>query len=482
MDDTKRLGRRRLLRLSSAGIAASLAGCSGSGGDDTTESPDGDGGTDQTTQTATQTENPSDPIHVLTDYNTEAWQKRWEDELVPGFKQETGNEVDVEYSGFQGKGEQRLQTLIQAGDAPEIFHAAITQMGGLALGGRLASVNGVNEYTAEQNGGLIAPIPAYQGTELVAVTALYANITHNYRADVYDQLSLSKPGTWSAWLDNLESIAEDSDIEARGIAVPGQKVGQGQAFFRSLLRANDASVFGWGDDDETVLSFPEEKVVETLEYVQQLGEYSPDPSSISWGPSLKFYAGGRVVHMSSVSPWGAGVAYAAGVDSIAKNTEIFASPKNDGTSPPDRGLTQYDGAGILSDSSRPEAAKEFHKYMFANPDRTAKNLLTDPMRWLSPFPDIFENDTYTNADIFQAYDGHLLKLMKEMRDEQLPQLDNRDVPRGPVSWYVFRAPILPEMLNQVLVVGDSPQKAYDDAAEKFETRIQEAKEKLPIDV
>jgi len=79
--DNKKLTRRQILGSSGVGTAGFLAGCLGTGG----------GGGDEA-------------IHVLTDYNTDAWKTRWEDEIVPEFEEDTGHSVDIEYFGAVQQG------------------------------------------------------------------------------------------------------------------------------------------------------------------------------------------------------------------------------------------------------------------------------------------------------------------------------------------------------------------------------------------
>lgn len=63
-----------------------------------------------------------DELHVLTDLSSDEWQEYWNDELVPGFEEEHDLSVDLEYTGLDEVGRQRLATLMQAQDQPAIVY------------------------------------------------------------------------------------------------------------------------------------------------------------------------------------------------------------------------------------------------------------------------------------------------------------------------------------------------------------------------
>ena len=104
--------RRRVLQGTGAGAAAMLAGCLGGGGGDGNGGNGGNGGGG-----ADPTELPD--VFMLTDYNNEPWQGKWED-LSGSFTEETDIGVNIEYSGMSGQQENRLATLIQSGNPPDV--------------------------------------------------------------------------------------------------------------------------------------------------------------------------------------------------------------------------------------------------------------------------------------------------------------------------------------------------------------------------
>lgn len=462
------MNRRKLLRLSGAGIATLAAGCTDGGG--------GGGDTPGGTQTANKNQ-----VHMLTDYNTEAWQQRWDEELIPGFTEETGIPVNAEYIGFQGTGEQRLQSLIQSGSTPEMFYGALTQQGQLINQDIALQVNDVIEAFEEIHGELIAKQTlGFGDTHYLVPHGVYAGGTFNYRQDIYDQLSLDGPPTsWDELLTYAEAIDKDGSIEARGYGVPGQKTGKAGSEFNIQLRTNDAYIFRWKNESEGVAEiwFPENEVVETLEYMNQLAQYSPDPTNMGWSNTISYWAGDRIGQVTMQNGWVAGVAAKSGADNIAKNTQVAKMPTSGGgDSEVDRGWLLADGTTVL-DGDNPGGAKQLLEYAYGTTERAVGNHLIEPMRFIPFAESILESDQYQDSDIFQKYDGHLFDLKMKTYEEIFPTLGNRELARTPATNYVNRFFTLSEMVNQVLTGSETPQSAYQWARGKLEEQLEEGQKK-----
>jgi hypothetical protein len=76
------LNRRDILRATTGGLAALLAGCG-------SQLPA------QQTPPTQQTPVEQPDVSILTDYNTEAWQTRWEQTVVPAVEANTGVALNV---------------------------------------------------------------------------------------------------------------------------------------------------------------------------------------------------------------------------------------------------------------------------------------------------------------------------------------------------------------------------------------------------
>lgn len=454
--------------MSGAGAATLAAGCLnfGGGGNGT-----GTGGANEK------------PVRMLTDYNTDAWKNRWEDELIPPFTDQTGIPVNPEYTGFQGNGEQRLQTLIQSGNTPEMFYGSLTQQGQLINQDLALQVNDVIETFEETHGDLLAKHTLGFGDRLYLVPhGIYAGGTFNYRSDIYEQLSIDGPPTsWNELLTYAETIDKDGDIKARGYGLPGQKTGKAGSEFNIQLRTNDAYLFRWKNKSERVAEvwFPEKEVVETLEYMDQLAQYSPDPTNMGWGTTISYWVGNRIAQATMQNGWVAGVAARSGADTIAKSTEVAKMPTSGGGgSEIDRGWLLADGTTVL-DGDNPGGAKQFLEYAYGNLDRAVKSHHIEPMRFIPFAESILTSDQYKSADIFQKYDGHLFDLKMKTYEEIFPTLGNQEkIPSTPATNYVNRFFTLSEMLNRVVAANESPQSAYTWARDQLEKQLKEGQQKV----
>lgn len=463
------LTRRRALQLTGAGTAGMLAGCLGNG-----DEP-GENGEDPNDE--------ADPeVHILTDFSNEPWQNYWEDELVPSWEEQRPDvPLNVEYAGFQGTGEQRLATLMQAGDPPEFYHATLSEMGDLINQGQTMPVNDVVEDLEDIWGGevlfkdTITPI----GDEVHSIPhGVYIGGTFNYRGDIYEELGLEVPETWDELVENARAIDEAEQFDERGFAVPAVPAGKSGSDFSNWLYNSGGWVWEYANNggDEVQLWFDEEHVIPALEHIQELSQYSPDPSGVDWASTIQMWAGGRIGQCLMNNAWLAGPAYMAGAEEIAFNTELAMIPKREGADPLQRGWVLVNGTPLIRGSSNPEGAKDFKRYMYGE-ERHIEVSLMEPMRFLPPFESIMEADAYRNADIFQVEDGIFLE-KNEQAMELTSVLDSEEysgveTPSTPETLYAGTFNIDAEMTNQVIVEGRDVQDAYEDAADRFETRLQE---------
>lgn len=460
-----------MLALSGTGAAAGLAGCFG-GGSDTPEP----GGTPR---------DPANlpPVHVFTDYNNKAWQNKWEDEIQQNFKEETGVKLNVEYAGFQGGSEQRLATLIQSGDPPDLYSSTFTTVADLWASGRLQQANQLNSEITTEVGEITAkPFEDAEGKTYMTPHGYYTSVLV-YRQDVYDKLGLSVPKTFDELRANAKAIDQSDEVKARGMEVPGQKVGQSRELFLVLYANMGKSLFRWKSDakEEAEVWFPKEPAIEVLNYIKDLAQYSPDPTSMSWGPALKAWAGGQLAQMYHVNAWAAGVAVGVS-EQLGLSTKVAPLPLR-GISKEESLLTEPapDGWMRFKNGSNSPGAAALLKYLYGDSvDRTAHMYETEPMRFLPVYGDIIDSDAYTNLDYFQQYPEHLEENRKIQNEISANYLGNNPekVPETGPTLYAGRFYYIAEMMNQVLAANIAPEEAYDEARQKAKQRLKEGKEKL----
>ncbi|MFC6941497.1 ABC transporter substrate-binding protein [Salinirubellus sp. GCM10025818] len=501
-EEEQMFSRRRWLALTGAGSIAGLAGCvggDGGGGGDGGDGGNGDGGGGDggdggggstSDGGGSGTPDPAElpPVHVLTDYNNEAWQTQWEDELVPGFTDETGIEVEMEYSGMSGSQENRLATLIQSGDPPGMNTSTFDQVADLWASDQLAEVTEVVDQVQSVSGELISS-PLTQDDKLWQVSHGYYTSVFHYRQDVYDELGLEVPDSIEGMIENARVI-DESDLDIRGYGLAGQKTGKAQDEFHVFLNNMGTSAIGlrWKDGEvggELEVHYPEEEVTQLLEYFQELAQYSPDPTGIGWSASLGDWAGGRFAQQYNLNMWPAGVAASAEVDQIAKNTGVAPLPRWKEGGIDKSNNWQYnptpDGHHVFANSENPVGTKKFLQYVYGDEiSRTAELYEAEPTRFLPNYEDVIGSDTYQNFDYWEDYPSHLEGLeycQNTIVEDYYGNVPESNFTTSPVALYVERFFFPAEMINMV-VTGSSPQEAYEYGLGKLEQRFQEGMERF----
>lgn len=488
VDDEWSVTRRRALALAGAGAAGGLAGCVGGGGDDNGGDGGGDGGNGGGGGDGNGGGGSGEPIHVLTDYNNEAWQKKWEKSLIPTFTEETGNEVKIEYSGFSGSQENRLANLVQAGDPPAFNTSTFEQVGDLWASDQLEDVGDVVAAAEETSGDLVSK-PYHDGDSYWEMPhGAYAG-TFIYREDVYEELGLEVPTSFQGVLENARVI-DESDLDIRGYGLAGSKVGKAQDEFQTYLANMGVQEIRFKDrekQEEVEVWFPEEEIVTLLEFFKELSQYSPDPTSIGWGTSLRNWVGGQFAQQYNLNMWPGGVAAGAGVDKIAKNTGVAPMPlwEEGGISKEDSYLSNptVDGHHVFSQADNTEGGKEFLKWLYADDQKRAANMYeTEPTRFLPAYGDVIGTDAFQNYSMWEDYPG-LLKKLERVSNEIVPNyydnIEGSSVLAGhPIGVYYYRFFFQAEMVNQVVTDTSTPQEAYQFGLKQSKKRVEEGRQNM----
>lgn len=485
------LPRRRFIQASSAGIASLAAGCTGgdgdqqAGGDQQTTARETAPGTATDQQATTRDPTPEQrtetplsergTVHLITDYSNDLWQNRWENEILPGFNEEYGVDVDLEFVATSTKGDQRVITLLQANDPPTMYTSTFGQVGRPLNQGQVRPVNDAVEQLTENLGESYFPSSIrIQGDAYFMPRGSY-NGTLVYRRDLYDELSLEEPETWEDLLANVKAVDDNTDVT--GIELPATR---SKSAFGRLIRGAGTAEVRWKTDEKRVpeIWLEEDATMEALEFGDQLAEYSNDPGSLTYENSIRQWISGRNGHAPHLNMWVGGVAYRTN-EEIGLGTDVSVFPKQASADPPDRGAISPEGGSIFKNSVNPEGGEQLFVYMHRTPDRAASTLTNEPMRFIPSHERVVESDTYQSADFFQVDDGYFLdRNMKIINDIQ-PQLNNTDVIpyTHPASMFVTANVWDQEMLIDVVSAGQSPKQAYDRGLGRAETRLREGLEK-----
>lgn len=443
--------RRQILRGTGIGAAGLLAGCLGGGGED--------------------------ELHIMTDYTGDAWENHW-DTLISEFDNDIS--INKEEVGFQGTGEQRLASLMQAQNPPEMFHGTITEVGDLVNTGRTQPVDDVVDDLEEEWGQMsfrntISPI---DGETHMVPHGVYGGGTLNYRADLYERLGLEEPETWSELIENVRAI-DEADITAagedvRGFALPAQPTGKSASDFSNWLYNAGGDVWQPNSDD-LELWMDEDHVMAVFDLLQELAQYSPDPSGLNWQETIQNWAAGRLGHCIMNNAWLCGPTHRAGQTDLALATEQTLVPMREGAEPIQRGWVLADGTPIISGSSNPGDAEDFARHMYGSEYGVATSLV-EPMRFMPPYEGILETDEYQSHEIFQARDGAFLEKQRKCLTEIAPELTSEESVTTPETLHINSMDIVGESVNRLIVSGNDPGDVYDWTIDQYESALEDVQQ------
>lgn len=453
--------------LAALGVAA-VAGCAsddGSSGDGTIHSG-----------TATTTPPSSEPdVRVVTDYSSEAWQRKWNGDVLPGFEQESSRTVEVEYPPEYHA---RLRELARDGDFPEVFTSSATEVAKYVAEGRTRPVDDLVSALSDSNGPLIADhsIRGPEATHLVPHGL--SMVVFNYRADVYDALGLSVPRTWAELRDNTRAIAESDEVDAAGFAVPaGAPDTKPREDFLTWLYSAGGGLWEWTDAAQSVaLDFATDGVRVALEEMRTLGQYSPTPARAGYTGTLSAWIQGDLAQCFFPNAALAGFTYDRehpGATAIARQTRQAAVPLRDASlSPPTRGHVWIEGTPVFRGADA-GSARQFLRYMYQGPAAQAdKNGYT--MRFLPPYEGIVETDAYRSGDVYRAEGGHFWDLERSLVADVAPEYRGRR-PRTPAAWYAMQGtpPGTPSILGDLVRHVVDEEDPIEGAIERARTRLRD---------
>jgi len=455
--------------------AASLAGCNTLGGSvPSTETPE---------------------VFVMTDYNTEPWQRKWEQEIIPGFEDQSEATIRINFSTSPPQA-MSTQRLVDEGDPPEVYHNTAVMVARHELEDDLQSVDSLVSDLVAANGDLHVEYPIRSaGEPHIVPHGLHLGGVLHYRRDVYDELGLSVPETWAELVENARTIDESDQFDTRGFAVSGVAASGDKTRndLISWLYTAGGRFWRWQNEPggAVELDFRTEDVRAALELMRELAQYSPNPNELGLASLVGEWLDGNIAQCLFPNAWLAGIAYDVESDpaqerslSISPNTAVAPAPLRDRTlDPPTRGWVRVNGTPLFRGANT-EYAEQFLRYMYEGPQRQAdKNNVT--MRSLPPYEGILETDEYRSADIYHAEDGYFLDLERKLLEEVLP-LHAGTRPRTPAARYAMQPippdttaewqdagpAILTELVQAVLVEGKSMDDATARARQRLHSRLE----------
>lgn len=488
------VSRRTFLQVGGTGAVVALSGCPNRHGREDVTSTDIPIGSTATSPV----EQSRPPVHMLTDYTSQSWDRLWFEQLIPTFEDETNVGVRPDF----GRRFHRFRQLIDHHDWPDVNTSSFAHLCHLEANRDLAPVNDLFSEVRRQNGELIVdPHPSPPGEE-VQVPFGYQAETLLYRTDIYADLGLDVPTTFEELLANARAIEEsDRDISgyqvAGGVPVDGLNADRTRREFQAFLARMGLPPTGLryrdpDDGGDLEIHFPKSAVTTLLEFLGKLASHSAIPLAEHDRPSSSQWIEGEVAQLLHRNNWPASIAAYTTVrndegdfSELVETTGVAPLPywEAGGVNRSDAWLGKpfLDAFHVFEPGDNTPGARRWLEWLFADEfDRTARLYNPQPTRTIPNYEGILGSDAYRQNDLFQAFPGLLEQvdyINETVIGEHYYQRPTETVDT-PIGLYVGQQPFYAEMVVRVVTGESSVEAAYEFGRGRLEARLVEARERL----
>lgn len=350
----------------------------------------------------------------------------------------------------------------QAGAQPDILFAIpdfATYVRNLGLGQPVTET--VNELDAEY-GFIPAATASYSDGGEVWAVPMYGMVQLLwYNKPILEEAGVDAPETWSELLAAAEML---TNADRAGIALPaGQNLASDQVAYSFMLTGGAGN---WFDEDGSV-DFERPEVVESINFYNQLLQYSPeDSANYAWGePQAALNSGAAAMAIEKgqyLAPWTA----ESGLDSEDLGCAPIPVKDNGGAS----GSIYYSNAGMVlaEDVDRQAASAEFMKWLM-EPENYARFLSAEPGLFLPVTTDLAQGEAWRSSEILNTYSDCVDTMLTQSESGGLfGFVDGQYIPRiGDISGQN----ILAQAIQRVYVNGESPEEAVSWAQTAMEDAV-----------
>ena len=433
--DADSLSRRRLLQAGSGAAVAGLTGLAGcAGGGDVSE------------------------LSYWNIHNGDGFREPIDD-IVGSFEEESGLTVDTRYIDNDSIAEQ-ISSAVASDTLPNVGLLAIQTIQRLGADGTLSpeSTTAVVEDIGEddlRDGPLQFMSTGDGGYYGVPADAWVQGIW--YRKSAFEEAGLDEPVTWDAILEAAETF-HDPDDDTYGIGFGTQVDAYARQCFTQFARSNGARVL---DADANVV-FDSDAMVETLEYYQELGQYTP--GSVTFDDTRNLY-GNEQAHMFLYSSYLLPDLLGDKGEEMVADTGLAPATENARRSTYGQvlGHAVFDG-----EEAELSASEEFIDHVMTD-DSYVNWVHTNPGGTMPVRKSTAESDAYRDDDIISAWGETIGQI-----SSALGNMERFDVVEGtllPEFGQISSQSLVSEAVNRVVITGDDPETVATEQAEKMRTAL-----------
>lgn len=464
----RQANRRNLLKAVGVAGVAGLAGCTSDGsgggdGGDSTPTSGGDGGT-TTSPSGEWSDFSGKEMHFITDETNPEF-KKFFNRVGADFEETTGAKTNIEIIAGGGAVEERIAQLVQARDPPEVAFSGAGQVTRFVNTGIAGATTPAVEYAMDRYG---EPPSSYRATfdGEDYILPLWANVVQYwYRGDIFDEA----PNTWDKLLAQVEK--HDGKQGMKGTMIPTSSNLCSDMCFLGFFYSNDGRVFSRSNSELQVALDGEHKTaaVETLEFLNQLYEYSPNTTDFGCGDmsdaipnttSMSGYYLGARPKLKAIRrdrPFAADVKVVDGMPSKkSKNTVALSE-----------GLITFKEANT-------EVANEFMKFMIQE-EYINDLLFATPIHNNPIWPKMQSSEGYQQRlnELPDAWSDSGIETALGLSEYGIP-FASEVQPPNPFTGAAYGSRALSQMLFDVLEQGTDPSSAVDKGAKTIRQAVQKA--------
>jgi multiple sugar transport system substrate-binding protein len=374
-------------------------------------------------------------------------------------------DITIEYDavGMSGLFE-KLTPLLASGQPPDMVpRSGQSRVATLANLGVLQPVDDIVDALGPRDDFLPGIIDAFTfDGQLLAVPQQSLAYVYWYRKDLAADAGLSPPTNWDELLAFAKALTKDGMY---GIVLPaGLNTATSRKLFE-FFRENGGNIVD--EDLNVAINSPQNK--ETLEFLKELYQYSP-PGSANYGygdlltnftsgiGASTYYAGRMLQRVAANAP------------DIAKQTGAIRQPYK--TEP--FCFTEASGAYILDGARNRDAAKAWMlEYEFED-GHHIDWLLTAPAHNLPVRKSIAADPRYKNFPLLQQFPEILEVVQTETGFGGSFYRESPNHKPNPQGGALDTGPILPTLLQRVLVNNEAPDSALAWAERQVQDLMDEA--------
>jgi multiple sugar transport system substrate-binding protein len=274
-----------------------------------------------------------------------------------------------------------------------------------------------------------------------------------YRKSAFEEQGLDEPLTWDAILEAAETF-HDPDNDQYGIGFGNRKTAYARQCFTQFARANGALVLN--ADKEVVFDAPE--MVESLQYVQDLGQYTP--GAVSFDDTRQLYENEQI-HMTMWS------------------TNILRHILNNASEE----MAQDTGFGPYTENTRKTTYGQVLGHTIFDkeqPNRRAAQRLVNHMTsgdayiaWAHSAPggmipartSVTETDAYRDNEILSAWSDTISQFTDAM--DNMERFDLVEGTLIPEYGNIISQNLVSEAVNRVVIQSHDPQTVANEQAQRM---------------